>query len=479
MNCEYSLSRCPTQPPISFIDREGPQTLITMNFVDFGSLPRHNDAYLPSPIRKSVGILKMQEKFGKLGGGDDKPASRNFRSYRDIEKPPFEILESPAKQSVSIDKEDASAIKKKNYRSLDSPRSIMFPMDSPVPTTPKKSSHLQNPADSPLRNTFEAKAAIPCPPVVSASLMVPKSPKSTIGKATVKIPISPGKANFAGGDVRAVYPGWGYGKKKTIVRPPRTPQTNQAATTIQRLVRGGMQRLRYKIARLEWMLETKDQRTLEAKAKVVEEFEQRKTTLRLKLEQESKKETRKQLQIRKTAEESQKVVAYLRRENKRLREKNHEIHLAILDLKAQNERLESANSVTDGTIGTLNDHTKTIEETHAKLMEVVPKYEESVATLNDAVQLRRQYGSTEHKIRLLYVKLMGDIVELLEGSTTEYALAEQAMQSILQLEEEELAKNRPMNPDEFLNASLNASAAFSHSDDDDDDLNDYKVHTMD
>jgi chromosome segregation ATPase len=240
-----------------------------------------------------------------------------------------------------------------------------------------------------------------------------------------------------------------------------------------------MQRLRYKIARLEWMLETKDQRTLEAKAKVVEEFEQRKTTLRLKLEQESKKETRKQLQIRKTAEESQKVVAYLRRENKRLREKNHEIHLAILDLKAQNERLESANSVTDGTIGTLNDHTKTIEETHAKLMEVVPKYEESVATLNDAVQLRRQYGSTEHKIRLLYVKLMGDIVELLEGSTTEYALAEQAMQSILQLEEEELAKNRPMNPDEFLNASLNASAAFSHSDDDDDDLNDYKVHTMD
>jgi hypothetical protein len=451
-----------------------------MNFVDFGALPRYNDAYLPSPVRKSVGIQKMQEKFGKFSGGDDKPAARNFRSYRDIEKPPFEVLESPAKKDVSFEKMDTSPTKKKDYRSLDSPRSIMFPMDSPVPTTPKKSSQLQAPVNSPLRNTFDAKAAIPRPPVVSASLVASKSPKSTIVKATVKMPVCSGKKPEAGGDVRAVYPGWNYGKKKTIIRPAKTPQTNQAATTIQRLVRGGMQRLRYRIARLEWMLETREQRTLEAKAKVTKEFEQRKATLLLKLEQESKKETRKQQQIRKTAEESQKLVAYLRKENKRLREKNQEIHLAIIDLKAQNERLENAKSVTDGTIGTLNDHKKTIEETHAKLMEVVPKYEESVSTLNDAVQLRRQYGNAEHKIRLLYVKLMGDIVELLEGSSTEYALAEEAMQAILRLEEEELAMNRPVNPDEYLDASLNASAAFSHSDDDDDDdLNDYKVHTMD
>lgn len=243
-----------------------------------------------------------------------------------------------------------------------------------------------------------------------------------------------------------------------------------------------MQRLRYRVARLEWMLDTRDQRTSDAKAEVRQEFEQRKATLRLKLEQESKKETRKQQQIRTTAEEAQKLVAYLRRENKRLREKNQEIHLAIVDLKQQNERLETANSVTDGTIGTLNDHTKTIEDTHAKLMEVVPKYQETIATLNDAVQLRRQYGNAEHKIRLLYVKLMGDIVEHLEGSTTEFALAEEAMQSILQLEEEELAKNRPVNPDEYLGAS-SAALGFDVSDgaddDEDDDLNYYRVHTMD
>lgn len=448
-----------------------------MNFADFGALPRYNDAYLPSPVRKSVGIRKMQEKFGNIGaGGEDKPVSRNFRSYRDIEKPPFEVLESPVKKSgASSNDAPHSPTGRKDYRSLDSPRSIMFPMDSPVPTATYKSAV----PSSPVRNTFSAKAAIPRPPVLGASADAPKSPKSPSKKQTVKKTVSFDKAAAGGG---RTYPSWDYGKKKTFARPPSNLRTNRAATSIQRLVRGGMQRLRYRVARLEWMLDTRDQRTSDAKAQVRQEFEQRKATLRLKLEQESKKETRKQQQIRTTAEEAQKLVAYLRRENKRLREKNQEIHLAIVDLKQQNERLETANSVTDGTIGTLNDHTKTIEDTHAKLMEVVPKYQETIATLNDAVQLRRQYGNAEHKIRLLYVKLMGDIVEHLEGSTTEFALAEEAMQSILQLEEEELAKNRPVNPDEYLGAS-SAALGFDVSDgaddDEDDDLNNYRVHTMD
>jgi uncharacterized phage infection (PIP) family protein YhgE len=452
-----------------------------MNFVDFGALPRYSDAYLPSPVRKSVGIRKMQEKFGNSGlDVDDKPVTRNFRSYRDIEKPPFEVLESPTKKSgASSNEAPQSPSGKKDYRSLDSPRSIMFPMDSPVPTATYKSAV----PSSPVRSTFDAKAAIPRPPVLGGIMDAPKSPKSPSKKQAVKKTVSFDKAatpKAAGG---RSYPCWDYGKKKTFARPPSNLRTNRAATTIQRLVRGGMQRLHYRVAKLERMLDTRDQRTTDAKAKVRQEFEQRKVTLRLKLEQESKKETRKQQQIRTTAEEAQKLVAYLRRENKKLREKNQEIHLAIVDLNEQNKRLETANSVTDGTIGTLNDHTKTIEDTHAKLMEVIPKYQETIGTLNDAVQLRRQYGNAEHKIRLLYVKLMGDIVEHLEGSTTEFALAEEAMQSILRLEEEELAKDRPVNPDEYLGASSatlrGMDASDGIDDDDDDDLNNYRVHTMD
>jgi hypothetical protein len=451
-----------------------------MNFVDFGALPRYSDAYLPSPVRKSVGIRKMQEKFGNSGaggsGGDDKPAGRNFRSYRDIEKPPFEVLESPVKKSsASSNEAPQSPTGRKNYRSLDSPRSIMFPMDSPVPTSTYKSFA----PPSPVRSTFDAKAAIPRPPVLGGFVDAPKSHKSPSKKQPVKKTVSFDKA--AAG---RPYPSWDYGKKKTFARPPSNLRTNRAATAIQRLVRGGMQRLHYRVAKLERMLDTRDERTSDAKAQVRKEFEQRKVTLHLKLEQESKKETRKQQQIRTTAEEAQKLVAYLRRENKKLREKNQEIHLAIVDLKEQNGRLETANSVTDGTIGTLNDHKKTIQDTHDKLMEVIPKYQETIATLNDAVQLRRQYGNAEHKIRLLYVKLMGDIVEHLEGSTTEFALAEEAMQSILQLEEEELAKDRPVNPDEYLGASSSAGLGLDgfdvvDDDDDDDDLNNYRVHTMD
>ena len=55
--------------------------------------------------------------------------------------------------------------------------------------------------------------------------------------------------------------GWEFGKKKHFKRHVSSPVNDKAAIQIQRIMRGGMQRLHYFIAKYQWLFKTKDQRT--------------------------------------------------------------------------------------------------------------------------------------------------------------------------------------------------------------------------
>lgn len=262
---------------------------------------------------------------------------------------------------------------------------------------------------------------------------------------------------------------WEFGKKKSFIAPKNNKKNNDAAILIERFVRGWWTRINFRIRLLEHRLETKDERTRAAIEKVHGRYDQRKQTMRYRLEEKSKKELSKMTKEQRCAEEGQQLIAFLRKENRKLREKNEKLHNAITVLKDQNERLEHANDSTDSCFTTLNEHAKHIQDTYDKLSEVVPKYRAGVEALKGALSDRNQYCETEHRIKLMYVKCVGMIVEKMEENDEDKALIDSIVELCMETED---ADNIMLLPEKN---SVESEHALS---DEDSELDQYTVASM-
>ena len=260
-----------------------------------------------------------------------------------------------------------------------------------------------------------------------------------------------------------------FGRDKSFKKPAKTKKNIDAATTIQRYVRGWWQRLQFRILHLQYQLDNRSELTAHALGRLQERTQKRKDMIRDKLTKAHMRSIDKETAVEQTRHEGQQVIAYLRKENKKLREKNQKIYAAICALRLNNERLEQANSKSDNSYGTLHDHAKTIKETHEKLKEVVPKYKESVDTLKDAVEQRRQFCVSEHKIKLQYKKCLGTLVDMVETSAKDKTLVDHVVGLCLEMESEDHQDLPPaIVPDD-------ASA----SSEDSDNYDEYTVASMD
>ena len=116
--------------------------------------------------------------------------------------------------------------------------------------------------------------------------------------------------------------------------------------------------------------------------------------------------------------QSQQIIQYLRKENKKLRDKNQNMYESICDMKEQNERLEQALEATQANYKLLQDHFQHIDETHSQLMKVIPKYKENINTLTDALEEVNQYCIAEHIMKTNYARLMTDVVDKVENGNS-------------------------------------------------------------
>jgi myosin heavy subunit len=266
---------------------------------------------------------------------------------------------------------------------------------------------------------------------------------------------------------------WDFGKPKAIAPIARNRKNEKAAIVIQKMMRGWWQRLRFKIVLLQHKLNTRKERTDACLDRVKDRFAKQKEIVRTKLENAHRRELEKVTKEEVTASEGQQLIAFLRKENKKLREKNTKIHAAICALKVSNERLSEANNKSDKTYSTLADHAKEIKDTHKKLTKVVPKYKESVDILKEAVELRRQYCLSEHKIKLLYTKCMGTVVEIVESACNDKALANEVVGLCLKLEDEDHPTDPPPKSikDDYDDITVCSSS--------DDEYDEYTVASMD
>jgi len=131
-------------------------------------------------------------------------------------------------------------------------------------------------------------------------------------------------------------------------------------------------------------------------------------------------------------------VEQLRRENKRLRDKNSKIAMAIRNLRAQNERLGGCNEqMIDGSLTMLEQHAKQIQATHDKLSVVEPKYQRSVEQLEAAVELHGNGCQVEHQLKLRFVQALGQVVDWLEErgcASRQPELVEEIVGTVLAME---------------------------------------------
>jgi hypothetical protein len=315
---------------------------------------------------------------------------------------------------------------------------------APAPASPTRSQPLSTPRNSPQRVKYSPAAGAG---TVRLGLKDLELPLKELSSHSNHSPSRPGKPKathdyrvkrvFNPPPVQMMEARY-LGKVYRFARPVRSFESHYAATDIQRVVRGGMQRLRYKIQRLEHWLDTSRDRTKQELAAIRRDTELRKAAIRAELDASAEKSRLRSAEAEVAAGERQKLIDYLRLENRRLREDNNKIATAIQSLKHENERIFDANSSSDDSIGSLALHSKTIQKTHSKLQQVIPQYKAAIQEMEAAVRLRDMHLETERKLRGLYLNWESEVQELFEGTMGEDELSDDVVRMCLEMEEQEL-----------------------------------------
>jgi hypothetical protein len=269
---------------------------------------------------------------------------------------------------------------------------------------------------------------------------------------------------------------------KKFLKPVDTAEANSAATQIQRAARGRCARTNYRIMVLEHKLATIEHRQAAEIQAIDDALADKKMAMRRKATKKEAKTVKKHLACTETANEGSKLIHYLRSENKKLRTKNDKIASSIMELRAHNARLEEATTVTGDNQSLLGSHYVKIKETNETLLSVVPKYKERIQEMTEALEVRRQYCLSEHKMKVMYVKLVGTLAEMVEHHSNDKDLTEEVVALCLDLESEEdvTESSRVMLEDckEVVVDDNDEYDEISVSDDDDSDSNNYDEYTV-
>lgn len=279
------------------------------------------------------------------------------------------------------------------------------------------------------------------------------------------------------------YRSWPGGPIKTFIRTPDSVENNKAAIKIQKMVRGKCARTVFRIKSLEHrLMQVNKQRETEVQ-EIQQNKESRLIAARRKNTQKQASMLKKQLVTAETANEGSKIIHYLRSENKKLRKKNEKIAASMLALKQHNERLEKATTETDDSQSLLGTHYEKIKETNDVLLKVVPQYEAKLKEMQEALEIRRQYCASEHKMKVMYVKLVGTLTEMVENHSNDMALIDEITAYCLELPDEIPADDEGNDLPESIEANgeddYDEISVVDNDDSDSNNYDDYTVATMD
>jgi len=162
--------------------------------------------------------------------------------------------------------------------------------------------------------------------------------------------------------------------------------------------------------------------------------------LRDKLENEIKpaaREPAKQAAAQKTKlEESGKLIAFLQKENKKLKSANDKAKKDMKKVKETNEKLVEANESAGQSFEMLNDQSKKMSNTTADINKQIDKYKKDNAGLREDLKKKQEFYNAEAQIRLQYQKTLAQILDVFQDNCKDADLVEDVVCVALECESE-------------------------------------------
>jgi myosin-5 len=182
----------------------------------------------------------------------------------------------------------------------------------------------------------------------------------------------------------------------------------------------------------------KNERKVKAAEAESEELEEEKALLEAKYKSHLKKggmiDKKEIAATQKKVEESDKIVTYLRKENKKVRDLTEKMKEDLQEMKDQNNRLIEANASAGASLDSLEKQKKNLASHNTKLDENLKKYKNQNTQLRSDLDNRNSYFKAETQIRSEYEKAMEQIVDLLEDRCRDHKLCEDVNAAQLQCE---------------------------------------------
>lgn len=275
--------------------------------------------------------------------------------------------------------------------------------------------------------------------------------------------------------------------KMWFKRPKHNRRNTAAAIVLQRAARGMCARTKFYLLRLESTLA----RIQREQANELRAIEQKKKDKMLQMRRKATKKEAKRIQQHmesaETANQGANIIHYLRNQNKKLRTRNTKIAESIVELTRHNKRLEQATTTTGASESLLTDHYDKIKKTNTALQLVVPQYEKRLGELQEAMDTRRQFCLTEHKMKVLYVNVIGSLADAVQGRSKDKDLVDEVVTNCLatqgkypvgSLGEDSSSSSEGGDADcsdGFNESSFDGDGDGSYSDSDSNDYDEYNI----
>ena len=131
--------------------------------------------------------------------------------------------------------------------------------------------------------------------------------------------------------------------------------------------------------------------------------------------------------MQKKVAESDKIIAYLKKENEKTRNRTRDMEADIEEMKETNQRLVEASASAGASLDSLEKQRARIEDHNAKLEDNLGKYKDQNKQLKKDLANRQAYLEAEQNIKNDYEKAMEKVVEMMEDKCDDSTLVEKVM----------------------------------------------------
>jgi len=139
---------------------------------------------------------------------------------------------------------------------------------------------------------------------------------------------------------------------------------------------------------------------------------------------------------KKKLKDSTEIIAYLRKENKKLRASTTQYRKDFDTMQENNKRLLEANAYAGASFEALNEQSKNNNRNNSKLMQNLEKYKKQSKKLKEDLRMRQGYYDAEAQIRVNYQKSMAEIMEMIQDQCDDAQLTEDILVLALECESE-------------------------------------------